>query len=141
MESWFMKGRHCGVCHYPVVVTQGKEADYRYYCSNPDCEQHTAMEDLYDLQDPPDWVWPVEPAVGMSTALHLEGQKILVDPELDMLLQALNAAGLKTTKSCSGHGEGPAWVVIAMDNIKNVELRAAGTRGPHQELRISWDMP
>ena len=55
--SWFLVDHTCGSCFHPVIVTQGKEADYRYYCSNPDCEMHTAMEEKFDIEDPPDWCW------------------------------------------------------------------------------------
>lgn len=57
-QSWLFKGRVCSECTYPVVVTQGKERDYRYYCSNPDCPRHSEKNDLYDVDDPPDWVQP-----------------------------------------------------------------------------------
>jgi hypothetical protein len=48
--SWFTG--HCKSCGYPVVVTQGKQWDYRWYCSNPDCINHDAKEDLGDMEEP-----------------------------------------------------------------------------------------
>ena len=58
-NSWL--GGTCSVCGYPVVMTQGLRWDYRYYCSNPDCTNHTAHleDDLGDQEDKPKWV--IEP--------------------------------------------------------------------------------
>ncbi len=53
--SWFLKDHVCSFCDYEVVVTQGKQRDYRYYCSNPDCSNHTNPVDLGDMEDFPDW--------------------------------------------------------------------------------------
>ena len=54
-DSWFLRDHLCRECNYPVVVTQGKEWDYRYYCSNPDCEHHNDPADLGDQEDFPEW--------------------------------------------------------------------------------------
>ena len=48
--SWFT-GK-CEICKYPMVVTQGDEWDYRWYCSNPDCIAHNNKQDLGDTEDP-----------------------------------------------------------------------------------------
>lgn len=54
--SWFA-GQSLGVilCSYPVVVTQGKLKDYRFYCSNPDCEHHSPV-DKFDSEAWPEWI-------------------------------------------------------------------------------------
>ena len=55
-RSWFAANRVCTECGYNVVVTQGVKADYRFYCSNPDCMNHTcnykSIDYLYDDQEP-----------------------------------------------------------------------------------------
>lgn len=53
--SWMLKEHVCRACGYPIVVTQGKERDYRYYCSNLDCMYFNQVEDLVDTDDPPDY--------------------------------------------------------------------------------------
>lgn len=52
-RSWiFNNGKSvCNKCGYEIIVTQGKEADYRYYCSNLECENHTKIEDLLDTEE------------------------------------------------------------------------------------------
>jgi hypothetical protein len=45
----------CKECDYPVVVTQGKKWDYRWYCSNLECIHHECVDDLGDMEWP-DWV-------------------------------------------------------------------------------------
>ncbi len=51
--SWMLKNCVCSSCKYPIVVTQAKEeyCDYWYYCSNPDCSNHTPGEQLADTED------------------------------------------------------------------------------------------
>lgn len=56
MDSWFCG--FCVKCDFPVVVTQpgkGFLADYRWYCSNPDCKCHSYKEHSYD-DEQPEWV-------------------------------------------------------------------------------------
>ena len=38
-----------------MVVTQGKLKDYRFYCSNPDCEHHSPV-DKFDSEAWPEWI-------------------------------------------------------------------------------------
>lgn len=49
--SWMLDKSVCDQCSYEIVVTQGYEGDYYYYCSNPECENHIDGEDLCDQED------------------------------------------------------------------------------------------
>ena len=66
----------------------------------------------------------------------LNGNKFWADNELIPLLVALNKAGLITRSHCSGHGEGPSWVVIQSSNILGVEIRKDET---YNEIVLTWD--
>lgn len=50
-KSWRLKDYICGFCEYEIVVTQGHIGDYRYYCSNLDCYNHTHIEDIGDTEE------------------------------------------------------------------------------------------
>jgi len=52
-SSWFEN--ICKKCGYNVVVTQSKEKDYFYYCSNKYCDYHSGTE-IFDQDDIPNWV-------------------------------------------------------------------------------------
>ena len=63
MPSSWLSGV-CSICDYPVVVTQPSEAtepvdydlyDYSWYCSNPDCENHSPPVGTGDMSNPK-WV-------------------------------------------------------------------------------------
>lgn len=56
MTSWILELGDCKDCGYKIIVTQGKKWDYRYYCSNPDCKNHTDIRDLGDTEDFPEYV-------------------------------------------------------------------------------------
>jgi len=51
MKSWMLRDSVCIKCEYEIVVTQGLEGDYRYYCSNLDCDNHSNIEDLGDMEE------------------------------------------------------------------------------------------
>ena len=51
MKSWMLNNSVCKLCEYEIVVTQGFESDYYYYCSNPECENHIEGEDLGDMEE------------------------------------------------------------------------------------------
>ena len=66
--------------------------------------------------------------------VEINGEKFMADIELIPLLTALNASGLITNKHCAGHHpDEPAWVVIEMKNIENIEVRKKG-----KELKVTW---
>lgn len=50
-SSWLLEDSICNTCGYEIVVTQGTTKDYRYYCSNLECKNHTIVEELYDDED------------------------------------------------------------------------------------------
>ena len=50
-RSWILLNYICQDCEFEIVVTQGKIADYIYYCSNPDCPDHIAKEDIGDQEE------------------------------------------------------------------------------------------
>jgi hypothetical protein len=53
MKSWFTS--KCKSCNYPVVVTQpsaNSNMDYRWYCSNPDCDYHNVKIETGDMEWP-----------------------------------------------------------------------------------------
>lgn len=46
--------------------------------------------------------------------VHLaNGKQVHVDPCIQLLVQALNNAGVLTTNSCCGHGQRPGWIALA----------------------------
>ena len=60
-----------------------------------------------------------------------------IDVELQDVVRALNAVGLRTTQCCSGHGgEKKAYLSISLENVEDVGIREKGTR-----LVIWWDGP
>ena len=54
-SSWWLRQVVCEKCSYKIVVTQSKEYDYFYYCSNKYCEHHEGVEAM-DMDDEPTWV-------------------------------------------------------------------------------------
>lgn len=70
--------------------------------------------------------------------IKLRGRMVWADKELIPLLKAFNEVGLITRSHCSGHGENPAWVVIRMKNLYQVEMRNGGL---YKELVLSWTPP
>jgi hypothetical protein len=83
-ESSWMKG-HCIDCDYPVVVTQpsdvtkynGKYYDYSWYCSNPDCDNHSPPVGTGDMIYP-EWVYLNN---GVECICHFLDQSIVVGKE------------------------------------------------------------
>lgn len=59
------------------------------------------------------------------------------DVEMCSLIEALNAVGLRTTQCCSGHGQSPAYISIALDRGTTAAIRVedSGTR-----LVIEWPL-
>lgn len=49
-SSWLLKDSVCNKCSYEIVVTQSRVADFFYYCSNKECENHQG-EELFDDED------------------------------------------------------------------------------------------
>lgn len=49
-SSWLLKNSVCNKCSYEIVVTQSKDFDYFYYCSNKGCENHQG-EELFDDEE------------------------------------------------------------------------------------------
>ena len=56
MSSWMCTFGSCVECDYEIVVTQGRHLpdgkDYRWYCSNLECTNHTNVEETYDDEYP-----------------------------------------------------------------------------------------
>ncbi len=56
MSSWMCSFGRCVDCGYEIVVTQGRPMpdgkDYRWYCSNLECKNHTNVEETHDDETP-----------------------------------------------------------------------------------------
>lgn len=42
----------CTDCGYPIVVTQSRDMDYWWYCSNKECKNHDPGEQTPDCESP-----------------------------------------------------------------------------------------
>lgn len=49
-RSWIVKHSECKDCGYNLIITQSKQHDYFWYCSNKYCKNHSG-EELGDQEE------------------------------------------------------------------------------------------